>query len=106
MELYKKLFFRGDDLKSAELTFAALGGTIVALLNMAAKRPLYAQVYRYPVGMLFGYGAGSIFHEYNYRRLLTKEAIIWDYVEKHPEHFPDVKPKKYKDILDVWHPIR
>jgi len=81
-----------------------MGGKTVE--NIVRKKPWYAQIY-----MTLGYGAimwYGIGYYYMWSRSIgTKgEAVIKHYIELHPEDFPIIERKKYKNILADWYPVR
>lgn len=50
------------------------------------------------------FAATKYYENYTYKN----EMIIWDYVKRHPEDFPEVfnEPKKFKHVLKSWTPSR
>jgi len=76
------------------------------LSNFVTKRPLLSRLYIYPLYGAGGYGLGHIVSKWNHKRIAERELAIWDYVQQHPEDFPELSPKKFKDVLEEWHPIR
>jgi len=79
---------------------------MAGLSNVSARRPLFSRVYIYPLAAAAGFGVGRVLSDFNERRLVERELAIWDYVHRHPEDFPEISPKKYKEVLDPWVPIR
>ena len=89
-----------------EIYFTACGALTAALSNLITRRPILSRLYLYPLYAAGGYGVGRIVSQWNTRRIAERELAIWDYVRQHPEDFPELTPKKFKDILEDWHPAR
>ena len=85
-------------------TLLAVG--FAAFSNFYTRRPLFSRLYLYPIYGSLGYVAGRVMHDVNNKRIADRELAIWDYVRRHPEDFPEIKPKKYKEVLESWVPIR
>jgi hypothetical protein len=89
-----------------EFLCSGIGFAFAGLSNYTSRRPLFSRVYIYPLAAAVGFGAGRVLSDFNERRIVERELAIWDYVHRHPEDFPEISPKKYKDLLDPWVPIR
>jgi len=76
------------------------------VMNILSRRPILSRIYIYPLAAGIGFGAGRLLSDVNEKRYADRELAIWDYVHRHPEDFPEITPKKYKEILEPWHPIR
>ncbi|XP_033312110.1 NADH dehydrogenase [ubiquinone] 1 subunit C2 [Bombus bifarius] len=83
----------------------ALLGTVV-LKNILEKKPATANkpyiALASVVGVLLGFGI----HWVADMRFARKDAIMRDYIMRHPERFPKPDIKKYADIFEEWIPIR
>lgn len=91
--------------------YEELGSTVIALAvaayyNVGNRRPLFSRVYIYPLAAALGFAVGRVLSDINEKRIADRELAIWEYVRRHPEDFPEIAPKKYKDVLQTWHPIR
>lgn len=54
-----------------------------------------------------GYFLGYVCKQWGIRRRADEDLAVWDYVANHPEDFPEIeRPKKYKDVLLPWQPLR
>jgi len=84
----------------------SLGLLSALAANLLNKRPLFARVYMYPLLGGIGFVIGRFIGDFNEKRIVDRELAIWDYVRRHPEDFPELTPKKYKDVLEPWYPIR
>jgi len=76
------------------------------MANGFQRRPLLSRPIILAPFTIAGYFAGSFLTKRNYEKNLAREIYIQDYIRLHPEDFPEADPKKYKDILVDWHPIR
>jgi len=79
---------------------------IAAMSNVLQLTPVLSRIYIYPLAAIIGFGIGRVISDVNTQRIANRELAIWDYVHRHPEDFPELTPKKYKEILEPWHPIR
>ncbi len=41
--------------------------------------------------------AAHLVYKYTAQRRLRRELVVWDYVKKHPEDFPEVYNRKFTD---------
>jgi len=89
-----------------EFLSTGLGLAMAAMSNVASRRPVLSRLYIFPLAGAAGFGAGRLLSEFNERRIMDREIAIWDYVHRHPDDFPEIAPKKYKEVLDPWVPIR
>jgi len=76
------------------------------LVNFARKRPLRAGQPLHALAFVGGMFAGNEAEKFSDSRRSAKVIVIEDYISKHPEDFPLVTPKKYKDVLVPWTPLR
>jgi len=89
-----------------ELSCTGIGIFMVGLSNYWNRKPLLSRIYIYPLAAVVGFGIGRAISDVNGQRIANRELAIWDYVHRHPEDFPELTPKKYKEILEPWQPIR
>lgn len=89
-----------------ELYVTGLGVLTAGLSNFMTRRPVLSRLYIYPLYAAGGYGIGHLLHKWNHKRVAERDLAIWDYVQRHPEDFPELSPKKFKNVLEEWHPIR
>ncbi|RNA11785.1 NADH dehydrogenase [ubiquinone] 1 subunit C2 [Brachionus plicatilis] len=86
--------------------FIGFGGA--SLFNFWRRRPALTSIQLHLVSSLAVAGLAKLgyakFEDYRTQR----ELVVWDYVKKHPQDFPEVfnPPKKYKDLLLSWKPVR
>jgi NADH-ubiquinone oxidoreductase subunit b14.5b (NDUFC2) len=38
-----------------------------------------------------GFGIGTVLKQFNEKRIAERELAIWDYVQRHPEDFPELR---------------
>ncbi|KAL3880351.1 hypothetical protein ACJMK2_032595 [Sinanodonta woodiana] len=85
----------------------AAGGIIYAAgTNLMSKKPAYTGIYRHVGYAALGAVAGKYLAEYRIKKKHEKMVFIEDYVESHPEYFPESAPLKWKDVFQTWHPTR
>lgn len=51
---------------------------------------------------LAGWAFGYQFYLWKRKRIIMKEQAIWDYVNSHPEHFPDLSEHPYWDLKKLF----
>ena len=56
----------------------------------------YLGLHLFAIYGAIGYGVGREFGKFNQRRLLDREEAIWDYVERHPEDFPELCEQQFQ----------
>jgi len=89
------------------IVYCAFGGCgTVYLLNWASRKPKFARLPLYAVAAAIGAGLGQAVYVLSQKQSIDRQLAVWDYVHRHQEDFPEIKPKKYKEILEPWHPIR
>ncbi|KAI0218629.1 hypothetical protein LSAT2_029648 [Lamellibrachia satsuma] len=85
---------------------AVIGGACVALIHMRNNRPLVSGLPKYAVGIAIGYGIGHLMFQRKQEKIIEREVYLMDYVRRHPDDFPELVPKKYKEVMEPWYPIR
>ena len=82
-------------------------GTMVwVVVNLGQKMPYLSRV---PLGAALisgGYLCGNVLTNIKRDRQIRRDLVIMDYIQRHPEDFPELKPKKYRDLLLDWNPQR
>ncbi|CAG5122963.1 unnamed protein product [Candidula unifasciata] len=76
------------------------------LHNYLTKRPIGAAIPKHLASAVAGYLIGNEADKYLDNRRSQQVSVIEDYICRHPEDFPRVRAKKYKDILLPWIPVR
>lgn len=76
------------------------------MLSAVCKRPYWSQLH-----VLFGQIAGFSYlgfwlQDKTIKRAAMKNAVIVDYMRKHPERFGEIKRHKLREILRIYTPIR
>ncbi|XP_033196528.1 NADH dehydrogenase (ubiquinone) B14.5 B subunit [Bombus vancouverensis nearcticus] len=87
------------------LSTIAISGTAV-LKNILEKKPATANKPYIALATVVGFALGCGIHWAADMRFARKDAIMRDYIMRHPERFPKPDIKKYADIFDEWDPIR
>jgi len=82
---------------------AGFGSPIVK--NYFNKRPPLAGIQRHIAFALAGVVIGHYMDKYLTYRWMERDAMVRHYIELHPEDFEE-KKRKYKEVFDVWYPIR
>ncbi|XP_046355125.2 NADH dehydrogenase [ubiquinone] 1 subunit C2-like [Haliotis rufescens] len=83
---------------------AGIGGACI--LNLTARKPMMTGIYKHAVLGVGGFYLGTAIDTWNNNKRREKLLILEDYVKQHPEDFPELEPKKYKDLLVPWSPVR
>ncbi|XP_046542297.1 NADH dehydrogenase [ubiquinone] 1 subunit C2-like [Haliotis rubra] len=83
---------------------AGIGGA--CLLNLTARKPLHTGIYKHALLGAAGFYLGTAIDTWNNKKRQEKLLILEDYVRQHPEDFPELEPKKYRDVLTPWSPVR
>ncbi|XP_043583479.1 NADH dehydrogenase [ubiquinone] 1 subunit C2 [Bombus pyrosoma] len=78
----------------------------VMLKNVAGKRPMTANKPYIVLASIAGFLIGCGIHWASDLRFARKDAILRDYIMRHPERFPKPDVKKYADIFEEWIPTR
>ncbi|XP_059163148.1 NADH dehydrogenase [ubiquinone] 1 subunit C2-like [Physella acuta] len=88
------------------LTAGLLGAFSVGLNPLFLRRPLTQGMWRHGLAVVVGFYGGTKLDQFlDWTRNRTV-ASIEDYMAKHPEDFPPEVPRKYKDVLLPWSPVR
>ena len=45
---------------------------------------------KYAIGIAMGFGVGHFIHKFKVQRIAEREVYLFDYVNKHPEDFPEI----------------
>ena len=78
----------------------------VVLKNLIGKRPATANKPYIALASIIGCLAGYGLHWAADLRFARRDAIMRDYIMRHPERFPEPDVKKYSDIFNKWYPRR
>ncbi|RUS81550.1 hypothetical protein EGW08_010680 [Elysia chlorotica] len=76
------------------------------LHNFHTKRPPSALLVKHFAAAAVGYFGGTQVEKLVEDRRNLRVRVIEDYIALHPEDFPVAEPKKYKDLLLKWYPVR
>ncbi|CAF0859969.1 unnamed protein product [Didymodactylos carnosus] len=81
---------------------------MVGTRNQWLRRPWWSARPLHITAIVGGVIIGHYWKKYRAKQLLQRELIIWDYIRRHPEDFPEVfhRKKKYKEIFQPWSPLR
>ncbi|CAF0708432.1 unnamed protein product [Brachionus calyciflorus] len=79
-----------------------------AILNIWKRRPLLTSIHVHLLSSIFLAGLAKVGYAKFENYKIERELVVWDYVKKHPQDFPEVftAPKKFKDLLLPWKPVR
>lgn len=75
-------------------------------LNKIQRKPTYANKPYMLLGFLGGNLFGLFIHNIFEIKSARKDAMMRDYIIRHPEYFPKPEYKKYANILEPWTPCR
>ncbi|KDR18848.1 NADH dehydrogenase [ubiquinone] 1 subunit C2 [Zootermopsis nevadensis] len=85
---------------------SAIGLVTVAHMRYNQGRPLLSGIQTYILTVVGCSVAGYQIHQYRDGVLAERDAVLRNYLERHPEDFPDPERKKFAEILRPWVPIR
>ncbi|TMW49213.1 hypothetical protein DOY81_005695 [Sarcophaga bullata] len=88
------------------LACSAAGFGLALVLNWGFRRPLFSGIQKHIAFAVAGGVIGKYIDGKRNEALATRDAILRNYVELHPEDFPAVERKKFADVLERWVPIR
>lgn len=91
---------------SAHAIFGTMGAAVPVVANLIYKRPIWAGIHLHGLMFLAGVGAGELLQRREDHVLAKRDAILRDYIIRHPEDFPPPKREKYNDVFMEWVPIR
>ncbi|KZC13996.1 PREDICTED: NADH dehydrogenase [ubiquinone] 1 subunit C2 [Dufourea novaeangliae] len=100
---YKREFY---NLYLGHMVLGYVGFFTPIMRNMYLSRPWYSSFQNHIMftigGVLFGkFLMKKTDHMYNRR-----DAIMVDYIKRHPDRFPEPENKLYRDIFRPWIPVR
>ena len=59
----------------------------------------FSGIYRYPAFAAGGWFLGGVVYTWHHKRVVEHEMAIWDYVERHPEDFPELSKEFSWDMV-------
>ncbi|THK33130.1 NADH dehydrogenase [ubiquinone] 1 subunit C2 [Diachasma alloeum] len=74
--------------------------------NFLYRRPVWAGIQTHITLGLIGLGVGTYLRQRERRILGERDAILRDYIIRHPEDFPPPERKKWGEVLVEWLPMR
>ncbi|XP_076179351.1 NADH dehydrogenase (ubiquinone) B14.5 B subunit [Ptiloglossa arizonensis] len=100
---YKPQFY---NIYFGELLWGTFGFIAPFFWNYYRRRPLFSTLQHNVVTVVTGIGIGHIFQTWYDKRNSKNDALLVDYIKRHPNFFPEPRNRKYADILEPWYPIR
>ncbi|XP_013780916.1 NADH dehydrogenase [ubiquinone] 1 subunit C2-like [Limulus polyphemus] len=88
------------------VAFAGVGVATVVITNIVSRRPAISGIQKHIISLGTGAVLGEMFYNRQKRITAERDAVIRHYIQLHPEDFPELEPKKYKEIFEPWLPIR
>ncbi|XP_053977881.1 NADH dehydrogenase [ubiquinone] 1 subunit C2 [Hylaeus volcanicus] len=101
--LYEKPWYSSH---YGELLLGFAGFNAPMFKNICTSKPMFAHFHHCIIGCGLGIIAGYVLttvSEYYYAR---RDAIMVDYIRRHPERFPEPPKVTFGEKLDTWCPIR
>ncbi|XP_033178127.1 NADH dehydrogenase [ubiquinone] 1 subunit C2 isoform X2 [Bombus impatiens] len=80
--------------------------TAAVMKNILEKKPATANKPHIALATVAGFVLGCGIHWLSDIKFARKDAIMRDYIMRHPERFPKPDIKKYGDIFGEWIPFR
>ncbi|KAI8798225.1 NADH dehydrogenase [ubiquinone] 1 subunit C2 [Biomphalaria glabrata] len=81
-------------------------GAASACYNLARRIPPRSTMIRHFLVASLGLYPGKKADELLEKKRNYHVLVLEDYISRHPEDFPLATPKKYKDLLLPWTPVR
>ncbi|XP_050695289.1 NADH dehydrogenase [ubiquinone] 1 subunit C2-like [Eriocheir sinensis] len=96
--LYRKLWY--------PVVMGGLGVSVVAFTNIYTRRPTWSGLQRHIIAGSAGLVLGILTDRWTKKQAALRDNIYYNYILSHPEDFPPIERKKYKEVLHEWIPIR
>merc|ERR1712106_999139 len=84
----------------------AFGFGVACFVNWSTRRPMISGLQQHALGVIAGGTIGAYADGWQNRKMAARDSLFYQYVQDHPEDFPPIERKKYKDVLETWIPIR
>ncbi|KAF7996357.1 hypothetical protein HCN44_001989 [Aphidius gifuensis] len=91
---------------SSHALFGAIGLCAPIVANLIYRRPIWAGIHLHVLMGAGGIGVGELLQRRENYVLAKRDAILRDYITRHPEDFPPPKRETYNDVFLEWVPIR
>ncbi|XP_023717255.1 NADH dehydrogenase [ubiquinone] 1 subunit C2 [Cryptotermes secundus] len=85
---------------------SVVGVITVVFVRHAQRRPLISGIQTHILTGIGCFLAGYHIDQYRNQYLAERDAVLRNYLERHPEDFPEPERKKFSEILQPWIPIR
>ncbi|GFS18675.1 NADH dehydrogenase [ubiquinone] 1 subunit C2 [Elysia marginata] len=106
-EITNKLpYYEGLKITLYQGTIGAALVSLSVLHNYHTRRPPNAMLLKHVAALATGFYLGKQVDKLVEDRRNLRVRVIEDYIAQHPEDFPVREPKKYKDVLLKWYPVR
>lgn len=83
-----------------------IGFASAAFSNYGSGRPIVSRFPLYAIYGTLGFIGFHFFEQWSARRHIARDVYLMDYVRLHPEDFPELEKKQFKDVLQTWYPRR
>lgn len=101
--IYKEAFYTKY---LTEITCTMCGGGSMIFANKLMQRPIYSSLPWHFVCTAIGFGIGRIAASIANHNYAKRDAMMVDYIKRHPERFPAPRNKKLAELIEPWCPIR
>ncbi|XP_076665281.1 NADH dehydrogenase (ubiquinone) B14.5 B subunit [Andrena cerasifolii] len=91
---------------TGEILGGLIGSTSPWIRNYMLNRPFNAGLQYHIAFGIVGVVLGRILTVTTDQYYAKRDAILLDYIKKHPQRFPEPRNKKYADLLLPWTPVR
>ena len=56
---------------------------------------MFSGLHLYAIYGGLGFGGGQLLKQYNVKRIAERDLALWDYVNRHPEDFPEIRMSQF-----------
>lgn len=89
-----------------QMSSGFFGCIIPMLANAYERRPIFSSLHRTIIGTVAGLAIGHYANSVRDEQLRKRDALMRDYVARHPERFYQPPKRKLADVFERWHPAR
>ncbi|XP_002739379.1 NADH dehydrogenase [ubiquinone] 1 subunit C2-like [Saccoglossus kowalevskii] len=88
------------------VAFGSFGFFSSVVNNGLTRRPPLSGLHRHAIAFVIGAALGYYYRQFERRHWAERDWYIEDYVQRHPQSFPEPEKKKMGSILHPWGPVK